>query len=194
MNMSLDIIQRTFTKGVLPHQFAWICDLPGRNLILSPKVVAQRLPIRESAQVLEIGPGSGHHSLEVAKRIPRGTLHLTDIQTEMLQKTASRLTKAGLTNFETTPTNGESLPYNDNSFDALFMVTVFGEISEQYRMLHEAKRVLKPHGILSISEHHPDPDFESAKTIKTKAESAGLVSLQTLGFRYSYTANFAAGC
>lgn len=183
------IWSRAFGRGVFPHQMTWVLDMPGRGLIMSAQTVAGRLPVKPDAQVLEVGPGSGYYSTEVAKRIPEGRLTLLDVQAEMLEKSAEKLVSQGLKNFATKLADGKSLPFPDESFDAIFMVTVFGEIEERESFLAEAARVLKKDGILSITEHHPDPDFESAQSIAQSLEKFGFVPLQKLGWRWAYTLN-----
>lgn len=180
---------RALGRGVFPSQMAWILDLPGRGLIMPPRTVAERLPVRPDAEVLEIGSGSGYYSVEVARRIPEGTLTLVDVQKEMLDKSASKLKAAGITNFSTHETDGKSLPFESETFDALFLVTVLGEIEERDSFLKEAARVLKENGVLSITEHHPDPDFENAREISEHIQQHGFVPLQTLGWRWAYTLN-----
>lgn len=182
-------LSRAFGRGVFPHQFMWILDLPGRGLIMSAHTVANRLPIRPDAQVLEIGPGSGYYSAEVARRIPDGKLTLLDIQQEMLDQSAEKLRSAGIRNFLTQQADGKTLPFASGSFDALFMVTVFGEIEQRDAFLGEAARVLKPNGVLSITEHHPDPDFEDAQAVAESLIAHGFEPLQKLGWRWAYTIN-----
>ena len=167
----------------------WILDLPGRGLIMSARTLASRLPIGPGAQVLEVGPGSGYYSVEVARRIPDGKLTLLDIQQEMLEQSAEKLRSAGIENFSTKLADGKTLPFDSGSFDALFMVTVFGEIEEREAFLLEAARVLKPKGVLSITEHHPDPDFENAQEVTESLRAHGFVPLQKLGWRWAYTLN-----
>jgi glutamate-1-semialdehyde 2,1-aminomutase len=70
-------------RGIFPHQLAWFLELPLRRLVLSPELLASRLPLRPDASVLEIGPGSGYYSLEVARRIPAGRLELFDVQPDL---------------------------------------------------------------------------------------------------------------
>ncbi|WP_370263896.1 class I SAM-dependent methyltransferase [Limnobacter sp.] len=180
---------RAFGRGVFPHQMTWILDLPGRGLIMSPSTVANRLPVAPNAHVLEIGAGSGFYSVEVARKIPNGLLTLLDIQPEMLSKCEERLRAAGLHNFKTQLADGKALPFPDASFDAIFMVTVLGEIEQQESFLSEAWRVLKPNGIVSVSEHHPDPDFENAEDVANQLLAHGFTPLQTLGWRWAYTLN-----
>jgi ubiquinone/menaquinone biosynthesis C-methylase UbiE len=185
----LRTLTRAFGRGVFPHQMTWVLDLPGRGLIMSPRTVAGRLPVRPDAQVLEVGAGSGYYSEAVARRIPDGHLTLLDIQPEMLAKCAEKLRAAGIENFSTQPADGKSLPFADNSFDALFLVTVFGEIEAREAFLSEAHRVLRPQGVLSITEHHPDPDFEPAQDVVDCLRANGFVLLQKLGWRWAYTLN-----
>lgn len=189
LRQQLAIWSRAFGRGVFPHQMSWFLDLPGRGLILSAGTVAGRLPVRPDAQVLEIGPGSGYYSLAVARRIPQGSLSLLDIQPEMLDKCARKLAAAGISNFSTHASDGGALPFEDARFDAIFMVTVFGEIEARAAFLSEAARVLKPGGVLSITEHHPDPDFENAEQVREQLRQHGFVPTQQLGWRWAYTIN-----
>ena len=185
----LGIWSRAFGRGVFPHQMTWFLDLPGRGLLMSAKTVAGRLSVTANAQVLEIGPGSGYYSVEAARRIPDGRLTLLDVQPEMLAKSADKLKAAGMSNFVTQQADGQSLPFEDASFDAIFMVTVFGEIEGRDPFLTEARRVLRPNGVLSITEHHPDPDFEPAASVASCLEAHGFKALQQLGWRWAYTLN-----
>lgn len=189
MLSQIGIWSRAFGRGVFPHQMTWFLNLPGRGLIMSAKTVAERLPVKPDAQVLEIGPGSGYYSVEVARRIPDGALTLLDIQQEMLEKSASKLKAAGITNFFTKQSDAKSLPFENGAFDALFLVTVFGEIDARESFLQEAARVLKENGVLSITEHHPDPDFENAEKVAECLQRHGFVPLQKLGWRWAYTLN-----
>jgi ubiquinone/menaquinone biosynthesis C-methylase UbiE len=186
------IWKRALGKGVFPHQLTWILDLPGRGLIMSARTVANRLPIAPDAEVLEIGPGSGYYSVEVAKRIPKGHLKLLDIQQGMLDKSAEKLRAAGLSNFSTHLSDGQSMPFDGGTLDAIFLVTVFGEIEARDDFLREARRVLRPGGILSITEHHPDPDFEGSAEVANAAQAHDFVPIQILGWRWAYTLNLAA--
>lgn len=189
----LDVWRRVISRGVFPHQFSWVLELPWRRLVLSPQVLASRLSLRPDFSVLELGPGSGYYSIEVARRIPAGHLELFDIQVEMLDRCLVKCASAGLTNVGCTVGDGATLPFADARFDLVYMVTVFGEVHDQDACLRSAKRVLKPDGVLSISEHLPDPDFISLRYLWRRAERFGFVLEHRYGSRVAYTANFRAG-
>jgi ubiquinone/menaquinone biosynthesis C-methylase UbiE len=178
-------------RGIFPHQLAWFLELPMRRLVLSPEVMASRLLLRPGASVLEVGPGSGVYSLEVARRIPAGHLELFDIQPEMLARCRAKCATAGLTNVGFTSGDGASLPFADASFDVVYMVAVFGEVHDP--CLESIRRVLKPAGVLSISEHVPDPDFTPFDALRRQAEARGFQLEARFGSRWAYTANFTAG-
>lgn len=184
-----DIWSRALGRGVFPHQMTWILDLPGRGLIMPATTVADRLPVGPDADVLEVGPGSGHYSVEVAKRVPDGCLTLLDLQPEMLEMASRRLAAAGLTNHRTQVADGASMPFEDARFDAIFLVTVFGEIEDQDAFVAEAFRVLRPGGVLSITEHHPDPDLEPADVVAACVARHGFVRDAPIGWRWAYTLN-----
>jgi len=189
MTDPLSLLSRAFGRGVFPHQLSWVLDLPGRSLLMSARTVADRLPVAPDAQVLEVGPGSGYYSVEVAKRVPDGGLTLVDIQPEMLDKASRRLRAAGISRFQTALADGKGLPFGAEAFDAIFLVTVLGEIAEQEKFLAEAMRVLRADGVLSITEHHPDPDFEPEPVVRRRLERAGFVAPQSSGWRWGYTLN-----
>lgn len=61
------------------------------------------------------------------------------------------------------------------------MVTVFEEMPDQKTALQETKRVLKPGGLLAITEFFPDPDYPLKSTVIRKVEKAGFILDETLG-------------
>lgn len=185
----LHILKNAFGRGVFPHQMSWVLDLPGRGLIMSAKTVARRLPVQPDADLLEVGPGSGYYSVEAARRVPGGSMTLLDVQPEMLAKTEARLRSAGIENVRSAVASDDGMPFADASFDAIFLVTVLGEIADQEGFLAEAARVLRPGGTLAITEHHPDPDFEPARVVAEAVSRHGLVPAAPIGWRWAYTLN-----
>lgn len=83
---------------------------PLRRLILSPGSLAKRLDLKKALQVLEVGPGPGYFSPEIARRIPRGRLVLVDIQQSMLDLARKRLEELGIANVE----HGHGKNYTSN--------------------------------------------------------------------------------
>jgi len=125
--------------------------------------------------ILEVGPGTGYYSLDVAGALaPGGTLHIFDLQQEMLDHTMRRAGEAGLTNVVPRQGDARELPYDDDTFDAALIVTVLGEIPDQERALAELGRVLKPGGRLVVGELFGDPHMVTEGALRDRGARAGL--------------------
>ena len=177
-------------RGVFPHEISFLLDLPWRNIVLSPQELVTRLPLRATDHVLEVGAGPGFYSVEVARKIPKGYLELLDLQPEMLKKARRKLEAKGLSNVGYTLGDAGLLPFEEASFDVIFLVAVLGEIADQRAFLSEACCVLKLGGTLSISEHLPDPDFSPFAKVRSLIEKEGFEFIERYGRRWSYTVNF----
>jgi len=184
------ILRRFFGKGTYPSQISFWLDFPLRRLILSPQKLADRLHLKENFKVLEIGPGPGYFSVEVARRIPHGYLELLDIQQEMLEKNRHKIEMTGLRNVDFTQGDAVNLPFDENKFDVVFLVAVLGEVSDKERCLGDIYRVLKPSGLLSITEQPGDPDFLPLPVVLSLAENQGFEFAERYGKKKNYTVNF----
>ena len=91
----------------------------------------------------------------------------------MLKKAQQKLEAEGLFNTGYTLADADKVPFEGYSFDLIFLVAVLGEITEQDDFLSAARRVLRPGGILSISEHFPDPEFSALTKVKSVVQGKG---------------------
>jgi CAAX protease family protein len=185
-----DVWSRLTGRGTYPHQLAFLLLIPLRSLIFSPRQLASRLNLKDNARVLELGPGPGFFSVEIARRVPQGRLCLVDIQHEMLQKARARLRRAGLDNVSFAQASASALPFAPESFDTAFLVTVLGEVPDPASCLAELRRALRPGGLLSITELAGDPDRLSADDISALAKAAQLEYAETFPMRFGFTINF----
>lgn len=183
-------VSRAIGRGVFPHQFSWLLELPIRRLLLSPAMLAARLQLRADFAVLELGAGSGFYSIAVARSLTEGRLSLVDIQPAMLHQSRTKAIAAGLTNLEFVVSDAASLPFASAAFDLVYLVAVLGEIADANGILSEIRRVLRPAGLLSISEHLPDPDFTTCATTRLLLESHGFELAVHRGTWWAYTATF----
>jgi ubiquinone/menaquinone biosynthesis C-methylase UbiE len=142
--------------------------------------------------ILEIGPGTGYYTLDLAQWIGAGGLELVDIQPEMLEHTLRKVRSRGLANVSSHQVDATEMPFEDGSFDAALLVTVFGEIPDGDAALREVRRVLKPGGRLIVGEIAVgDPHFCRLSSLRVRAERAGLAADGHSGFPLAYFACFA---
>ena len=144
-------------------------------------------------RVLEIGPGTGYYTLDLADWVgPEGALEIFDIQQEMLDHTMQRVGERGLGNVTSTRGNAQALPFEDASVDAVVLTTVLGEIPDQDAALREIARVLRPGGRLVVGEVLGDPHYTSPGAQRERGEAAGLRFERRNGPAFGYFARLAA--
>ncbi len=178
-------------RGHFPYRFAWLIDNPLRRVLVTPERLADRLPITADSCVLEVGPGSGYFSVELARRTRSGRLEWLDLQPEMLAKARRKLRRAGMRHVGYTVANASNpLPFPDETFDIAVLVAVLGEVPNAESSLGELYRVLRDGGSLAIHEHVPDPDRIDFPALRTLAESQGFNLDSRWGPSWNYTATF----
>ena len=156
--------------------------------------VLDRIGICPGERVLELGPGTGVFTVEAARPTePGGGLVVVDIQPEMIAAVERRVQEADLSNVETHVASGFELLLEDGSVDRAFLVTVLPETSDPQRALAELYRVLRPGGVLSITEEFMDPDYPLARTTIRWAREAGFELTERHGNWWVYTVNFRKG-
>ena len=153
-----DIWRRFSGRGAYPHELAPMLLIPFRRIVLSPEKLIQHLDLARASRVLEVGPGPGFFSIDVARAIPEGRLELVDIQREMLDKARRRLRKAGVANVGYTQANATRLPYRRRAFDVAFLVAVLGEVPDPRACVSSIADVLTSEGLLVVAELPGDPD------------------------------------
>ena len=144
----------------------------------------EALDPRPEETVLEVGPGTGYYTLDVARAVAR--LHIFDLQPEMLDHTLRRAGAAGIANVEPRQGDARSLPYADATFDAAYLVTVLGEIPDQEAALRELRRVLRPGGRLVVGELFGDPHMVTEGALRRHAAAAGLRFERRVGPPFGY--------
>lgn len=186
---SPNVLKNFASKGIFPHQLAFTLLIPLRNLFLSPGKLIERLALTPDMSVLEVGPGPGYFSVPVSRVLSRGRLVLADIQQEMLDYAKKRLDKRGCTNVEYYRCDGKSFQLPDGEFDRIFLVTVLGEVDRKEVYMAEFRRMLKPGGVLSISELAGDPDRMPVPELEALAAASGLEVCGRYGNRWNTTLN-----
>jgi ubiquinone/menaquinone biosynthesis C-methylase UbiE len=155
--------------------------------------LAEILAPEAGERMLEVGPGTGYYSLDVARRLGEGgRLDIFDIQQDMLDHTQRRAREAGLANVEATQGDASALPYTDGDFAAAFICMTLGEVPDVDTALRELRRVLRPGGRLVVGESYLDPHVVRLGALRERAEDAGLTFERRAGGLIGYFARFSA--
>jgi SAM-dependent methyltransferase len=141
-----------WARWLLHSRWRYCYRAPGRTLAL--------LDIQPGMQVLELGPGSGLFTLEAARLVgSQGRLVCADLQMAMLRPLDQEIRAAGLRNVLLQAATAERLALRDTSFDLVLAIAVLPMIPEKHQALHELRRVLKPGGLLAVSEELLEPEY-----------------------------------
>jgi len=108
--------------------------------------------IVEGHSVLDVAGGSGEPSLTIAETVgPTGTVTFTDAVAEMVSAAQSEAQRRGVTNVAFRQCVADSLPFEDNSFDAVVSRLGVMFFSEPLTALREMLRVMKPEGAIALA-------------------------------------------
>jgi ubiquinone/menaquinone biosynthesis C-methylase UbiE len=186
--------------GILAAALWWrknpsACPYGQRFWVEAPHPLITRERLREvlrptpGERLLEIGPGTGYYSLDMAEWVaPGGKLELFDLQREFLDHVMRAASEHGLANLAPTQGDATDLPFEDASVDAVILTAVLGEIPDTDAALREIRRVLRPDGRLVVGELFGDPHFTTLASLKAKASAAGLHYQEHSGNWFGYFA------
>lgn len=185
-------IIRKIYKFPIPAFATRLIDNPfRRRLIQKPELIAERMQLKPGMTVVEIGPGKGSYTKAIAKKIqPNGKVFAIDIQESIINRLKKKIKKENIQNIIPKIEDAYNLSFEDESVDRIFAITCLPEIPDPIRALREFKRILKPDGIISLSELFLDPDYPLRRTEKRWAKEAGLDFYEGFGNWFVYQLNF----
>jgi ubiquinone/menaquinone biosynthesis C-methylase UbiE len=132
-----DAFQR-YDRGV-----TWVFESLNSDEQVNRQKMCDLLHLKPGMKVLEVGAGTGKDSELIIKAIaPNGEAYLSDLSPKMLQLAKQRLNPDGvIVNYFIA--NGTYLPFEDNTFDAVFHFGGINTFAERKEAFEEFSRVAK---------------------------------------------------
>ena len=181
-------------RSPVPAFVGRLLDSRIRRWVQPPRKIIERSGIKPGMTVLDLGCGSGAFTTLLARVVgEEGKVYAVDIQSGMLRQLERKLAKAenlDITNVEVKQASAYELPFQDDSLDLVYMVASLQEISDRGKALREARRVLKPDGILAVTEFVPDTDYPLRSTTIKLCQQEGFALDGNLGNFWNYTVRF----
>jgi ubiquinone/menaquinone biosynthesis C-methylase UbiE len=179
--------------GPMPASQAAELLHPLRPWIHPVQQMLDKFRLKPGNAVLELGPGPGYFTIEAGRMVgSEGKVVCLDIQREMITRLLKRLDEHSAANAHPMVGDALNLPLADDSVDAAYLVTVLGEIPDRPRAVAELRRVLRPGGVLSISESLMDPDYQLRDSVSDLCRAVGFEVLDHSRQPLGYTMCFAA--
>lgn len=156
-----DAFQR-YDRGV-----TWVFESLNSNEQVNRQKMCDLLHLKPGMKVLEVGAGTGKDSELIIKAIaPNGEAYLSDLSPKMLQLAKQRLNPEGVTvNYFIA--NGTYLPFEDNTFDAVFHFGGINTFAERKEAFEEFSRVAKVGARIVVGDESVPSWLRNEPTYKT---------------------------
>ena len=146
---------------------------------LMAKQLVEKIPA--NGRVLEIAPGPGYFSIELAKL---GNFQITglDISKSFVEIARNNAAAAGL-KIDFREGNASAMPFQDDTFDFTFCQAAFKNFSEPVKAIAEMYRVLRPGGVSVISDLRRDAPREE---VEREVKGMGLGPINEFMVRWTF--------
>lgn len=119
-----------------------------RREAIPPMTIVSRMSISPRDSVLDLGSGIGYFTFPMAERAAE--VSAMDIEPKMLSVLASRLRERAVENVRLVKGDINSLPFGSASVDHVLAAFVYHEVADQFVLIKECARVLRPMGFLTV--------------------------------------------
>ena len=182
---------RRWIQAPAPAFLGYFLSSRFRYGLQPPAEVIRRSGIEPGMNVLDLGCGSGALALPLADFVgEQGRVIAVDLQRHMLRQLTARMTPADFDCNLPVQASAYALPLANASLDACVMSSTLQEIPNRQRALREVWRVLKPGGVLAVTEFLIDPDYPFMSTTIRLGEEAGFEVEAVEGTFWNYTVRF----
>jgi SAM-dependent methyltransferase len=152
----------------------------------APDVALNTLKIAKGASVADIGAGSGYITVRLAARVgATGRVFANDVQPQMLNILARRLTTANITNVTLIEGTLDDPKLPPASVDLVLMVDVYHELSQPQAILRHLRESLKPGGRLVLLEYRKEDPTVPIKPEHKMSVADAKMEVEAEGFTLS---------
>ncbi|GAB2800161.1 hypothetical protein GCM10027275_52730 [Rhabdobacter roseus] len=125
------------------------------------------MELKPGMTALEVGAGTGKDSALILEKIkPGGTAVLSDLSPNMLKLAQDKLNTEEV-NVHYFLGNGSYLPFDDDTFDAVFHFGGINTFSERKKAFEELTRVVRPGGKVVVGDESVAPWMRQQPTYQT---------------------------
>lgn len=172
---------------ITPPAVHHLLDSRLRRLYREPERTLAPLQLQAGQRVLEIGGGTGLFTATAARLVrPDGHVISIEVQRGMLRHLIERTRAPGGDNILVQQADAAALPLPSESVDVVYLIAVLPMVPDKTQVLREIRRVLRPGGLLAVSEELLAPEYVSASVTTRWLRSAGFQVTTTRRERWCY--------
>lgn len=152
-------------------------------------LAAKAASVIQSGKVLEVGPGPGYVSIEMARLLPEVEIVGLDLSETMIEIATRNADEYGVSEqVEFRQGDASEMPFEESSFDFIISCGSLHHWKEPTSVFEEIHRVLKPGGSALIDDLRRDAPEESAREWVSGHESR----LMRWGAKHSFSEAYTA--
>jgi SAM-dependent methyltransferase len=175
---------------VMGFQGASWLERPERVAEERPDEVVERMALKPTDVVADVGAGTGYFSFRIARRVSQGKVFAVDVQRDMLDTIEARRKTQRVENLVTVQSTVTDVTLPDASVDVVLMVDVYHEFAYPLEMMRSIVKALKPGGrVIQIEYRGEDANVPIKRLHKMTVAQArremavvGLVWRETKSF------------
>ncbi|MFS0782046.1 class I SAM-dependent methyltransferase [Bacillus sp. 1P06AnD] len=138
-----------------------ILDNPKRREALPPEKIFNRIPIKKTDTILDVGAGTGFLTIPVATLVEEGVVYALDADPHMIEIIHAKAHNEKINNIQTIKGTVEHMPLSEGSVDIVLASLVLHEIQPLPKVLQKIKHVLKQNGYFVCIEIESEETPES---------------------------------
>ena len=172
---------------VMGHLGAGWLERPERVQQERTDLLIEKLALKPTDHVVDLGAGSGYFSFRMAPLVPQGKVYAVDISPEMLAIVRAKMRKSNSENIETVLSTVTDLKLEKNSADCVLIVDAYHEFSHPLEMGKSIYDTLKPGGKLVLIEYRMEDPGIPIKKLHKMSQKQAIKEISAVGLKCEET-------
>ena len=152
-------------KKFNPDKLARLND-PERLILVPPEIIRERIGLKSTDTILDIGAGTGFFSKVFTEMAADGKVYALDISDVMLDWLKAHMPPS-IQNLIPMKMGEDSIDLPGETADFIYMLNLHHELEDPVKMLRECYRLLKPGGKTAVIDFKRKKTKHGSKPIRT---------------------------
>jgi len=124
---------------------------------LNPQQILKNIPLKEDMIACDFGSGSGGWAIPLSRELKTGMVYAIDVLESAVSALDGKVLSQQLINIKTVLGDVEKgVKIKDGYFDLVLMTNLLFQVDDRDFVMQEAKRILKPNGMVLIIDWKKD--------------------------------------